>query len=229
MKRLTFTFDNGPAVGETGRILDFLAARSIKTTFFVTGQCLRNPDARRLAERAHAEGHWLGNHTLTHGEPLGIDGTRARVEREIGETERLLGALAHPRKFFRPNGRGHLGPHLLSQDAIAYLVEDNYTLVTWNNVPRDWVEPHAAWVERAIATLAGTDWSLLVLHDEYIGRMMETLTEFHDRITRMGVEITQEMPPSCTPLIKGKVTGDLQGLVTFEQHAVATPSEAAHV
>lgn len=229
MKRLTFTFDNGPAVGQTAKILDFLAARSIKATFFVTGQSLSNPDARRLAERAHAEGHWLGNHTLTHGEPLGIDGTRARVEREIGETERLLGTLAHPQKFFRPNGKGHLGPHLLSQDALAYLVENNYTVVTWNNVPRDWIEPHTAWVERAIAALAETDWSLLVLHDEHIGRMMETLVDFHDRIVQMGIEITQEFPRSCTPLVCGKATGDLQGLVTPGQPTTAATSETTHV
>jgi hypothetical protein len=68
-----------------------------------------------------------------------------------------------------------------------------------------------------------------VLHDEHIGRMMETLAEFHDRIIQMGVEITQELPRSCTPLIEGKVAGDLQDLVTPEKPAIAVASETTHV
>ena len=63
MQRLTFTFDNGPAPGATEKVLDFLAERAIKATFFVVGARLRTPQGRQLAERAHAEGHWIGNHT----------------------------------------------------------------------------------------------------------------------------------------------------------------------
>lgn len=222
MKRLTFTFDNGPAPDATGQILDFLAAHSIKATFFVTGAALRDPEARRLAERAQAEGHWIGNHTISHGTPLGIDGSAERVEREIGDMQRLLGDLAHPLKLFRPNGGGSLGPHVLSQAALRYLTDNKYTVVTWNNVPGDWKEPHRAWLEPALATLAATDWSVLVLHDEYIGRMMDTLSAFYDRAMRMGVEIRQDFPPACVPIRQGEIVGDLAELVTPDAPATAT-------
>lgn len=214
MRRLTFTFDNGPAPGATERVLDFLSQRAIKATFFVVGRQLQTPQGRRLVERAHAEGHWIGNHTYSHGEPLGIDGSAARVTAEIGQTQQLLGALSHPSKLFRPNGKGRLGPHLLSAEALAYLVEHRFTVVTWNNVPHDWEEPHRAWVERALATLAELPWSLLVLHDEHIARMIDTLADFCDRALAMGVEIVQDFPAGCVPMREGRVVGNVDDLVT---------------
>jgi peptidoglycan/xylan/chitin deacetylase (PgdA/CDA1 family) len=223
MQRLTFTFDNGPVPGATERVLEFLAERSIRATFFVVGDRLRTPQGRRLAERAHAEGHWIGNHTLTHGEPLGLSGTRLHVEREIGETQKMLGTLAHPQKLFRPNGKGAIGRHLLSRDAVSYLVEHRFTVATWNNVPRDWEEPGAAWLDRAIAALAESHWSLLVLHDEHIASKMDTLIEFHRRITDSEIEILQDMPPSCLPMRNGEITAAIKGLVATDA-PVAVPA-----
>lgn len=228
MQRLTFTFDNGPAPGATEKVLDFLGERAIKATFFVVGARLRTPQGRRLAERAHAEGHWIGNHTLTHGEPFGVGGTRTYVEREIGETQRLLASLAHPQKLFRPNGKGSLGPHLLSRQAVAYLVEHRFTVTTWNNVPRDWVEPKTAWIDRATAALAKSAWSLLVLHDEHIAGMMDTLIEFHRRLTDLDVEILQELPSCCLPIRDGKITAALDGLVSPDTPAAAPMAEWPH-
>jgi peptidoglycan/xylan/chitin deacetylase (PgdA/CDA1 family) len=57
---LTLTFDNGPEPDITGAVLDTLARHGLKSTFFVLGHKLAQPERRRLAERAHAEGHWIG-------------------------------------------------------------------------------------------------------------------------------------------------------------------------
>ena len=214
MKRLTYTFDNGPWPGATDRLLDFLKERAISASFFVVGERLKDPAARRLAERAHAEGHWIGNHTLTHGDPLGSGGGLERVRKEVGETEELLHPLAHPRKLFRPNGGGALGSHILSRAAVEYLMHHRYTVVTWNNVPRDWDETKAGWAGRAEATLETQDWSLLVLHDQFIVPMMKSLEVFHDRLVAQSVEIVQDFPESCVPIQEGRVVGDLSGLVS---------------
>lgn len=227
--RLTFSFDNGPVPGATDKVLDFLAEHAIQANFFVVGERLRTAEGRKLAERAHTEGHWIGNHTLTHGEPLGVDGSRERVEREIGETQRLLGDLAHPRKFFRPNGKGSLGPHLLSRAALDYLIEQRFTLVTWNNVPRDWEEPKTAWVGKALATLSERPWSLLVLHDEHIAGMMPTLIEFYRRITAMGVEIVQDFPASCVPIRQGEIVAPLDDLVASDRREAPAMAGAPNV
>jgi peptidoglycan/xylan/chitin deacetylase (PgdA/CDA1 family) len=228
-RRLTFSFDNGPVPRATDTVLDFLAARAIKATFFVVGERLRTEEGRRLAARAHAEGHWIGNHTLTHGEPLGIGGSRERVAREIGETQQLLGGLAHPRKFFRPNGRGSLGPHLLSRAALDYLVEQRFTLVTWNNVPRDWEEPKTAWVGKALATVSETPWSLLVLHDEHVAGMMPTLVEFCRRLTDLGVEIVQDFPASCVPIRQGEIVAPVDDLLASDRRDAPAMAGAQNV
>lgn len=212
MKRLTFTFDNGPCPGATDRLLDFLGGRGIKATFFVIGRLLAEPERRPLAERAKAEGHWIGNHTFNHATPLGKDGGLERVRHEIGDTQRELGELAHPRKFFRPNGGGRAGPHLLSGEAVGYLRENRFTLVTWNSVPGDWLSPHEAWYDRALADVDRHDWTLLVLHDEYIGAMLDLLGRFCDELERRKVEIVQDFPAECVPIEKGLPVGSLSQL-----------------
>ena len=103
---LTLTFDNGPEPGVTPRVLDILRERGIKTTFFVIGEKLGDPERRRLAARAHDEGHWIGNHTFTHSVPLGQQHDPETAQNEIGRTQAAIGDLAHPQRWFRPFGGG---------------------------------------------------------------------------------------------------------------------------
>jgi len=216
MPKLTFTFDNGPWPGATDRLLDFLAERGIKASFFVVGERIAAEGGRALAERAHGEGHFIANHTLTHGTPLGRDGGEARVRREIGETEKLIEGLAHPRKFFRPNGSGALGPHLLSPEAISYLEKNRYTVVTWNNVPGDWLEPHEAWLEKALEDIEGAEWTVIVLHDQHIATMLSLLARFCDEIEARGIEIVQDFPASCVVMEEGRPTPAMNALLPVE-------------
>ncbi len=98
---LTLSFDNGPDPEATPRVLDVLAERGLKATFFVVGEQLRAH--RALAERAHAEGHWIGNHTLTHPRPLGERRRRARAR---SRRRRRCSARSAPRAPVPPVGRG---------------------------------------------------------------------------------------------------------------------------
>jgi len=61
---LVFT---GDVYGEgTSSILDALSERNLKAAFFVTGNYLRQPALRKLAERAICEGHYIGPHSDMH-------------------------------------------------------------------------------------------------------------------------------------------------------------------
>jgi len=101
---LTLSFDNGPDPEATPLVLDVLARRSIKATFFVIG---KNIIAHRpLAERAAAEGHWVGNHTFTHSGPLGRRSEPGVAEDEVGrkigiadDARDLLGLGTHGSDF----------------------------------------------------------------------------------------------------------------------------------
>jgi peptidoglycan/xylan/chitin deacetylase (PgdA/CDA1 family) len=167
------------------------------------GAALR--EHRSLAERAAADGHWIGNHTFCHPRPLG---EASDPVAEITATQRELGPLGAER-LFRPSGAGGaIEPGLLSGAAVDALVEGAYTCVLWNSVPGDWET--ASWVETALEDIASRDWTLLVLHD-VADASAARLDEF---LSRVDASVRQDFPPACVPIVRGRVVGSLAGLVT---------------
>jgi peptidoglycan/xylan/chitin deacetylase (PgdA/CDA1 family) len=210
--QVTLSFDNGPEPDATPRVLETLARSGIRATFFVLGAKLADPARRALAARAHAEGHWIGNHTKTHAVPLGLIADASVISQEILETQALIGDLAHPDRLFRPfGGGGALGPHLLNSFGLKVLREQRMTCVLWNAVPRDWKHPHG-WVEVALAQCRAQPWSLVVLHD-LPNRAMEHLGEFIDRVRAEGGRFRQDFPPECVPLVRGEAVRPLEPYV----------------
>jgi peptidoglycan/xylan/chitin deacetylase (PgdA/CDA1 family) len=221
MPDLTLTFDNGPEPSVTSAVLDVLASHRIASTFFVIGSKLLDPAARACAERAHAEGHWIGNHTWTHTRPLGEQPGDAPARLEIGRTQDEIGALSHQPPLFRPTGGGgHLDRRLLSREAAALLQAGGFTCVLWNAIPRDWREPDA-WVDTALAQLAAQPWTLMVLHDLPTGAMRH-LDRFLTEAARRGCRFRQDFPPDCLPIMAGRVTGRLADFVTLSAGAPTT-------
>ena len=208
---LTLSFDNGPEPEVTPAALDILRERGIATTFFVLGRKLATPEGRALAARAHAEGHWIGNHTWNHGPPLNERLDDEAPELEIGATQAELGALSHPDRLFRPNGRGALNQPL-SRGAADYLAAGGYTCVLWNAVPRDW-DDDDGWVARALAQCLSQPWTALVLHDLSLGAV-RNLPRFLDAVELLGGRIRQDFPLDCTPMIRGKASPALEQYVS---------------
>jgi peptidoglycan/xylan/chitin deacetylase (PgdA/CDA1 family) len=210
---LTVTFDNGPEPSVTPYVLDVLADHGIATTFFVIGSKLVEPAARACAERAHAQGHWIGNHTWTHSRPLGEQPGQAAAELEIGRAQDEIGALSHPDKLFRPTGGGgHLDRRLLSPEAAALLTTGGYTCVLWNAIPRDWADPDG-WLDTALAQIGSQPWTLMALHDLPTGAMRH-LDRFLTEAKRRGARLRQDYPGDCVPITRGQLTGPLADFVT---------------
>lgn len=221
-KKVTLSFDNGPDPGgTTNDVLNVLASRNLRSTFFVLGQQLILKGARECVARAHSEGHWIGNHTFTHSVLLGENDSASVLDHEIGQTQALISEYAHDDRLFRPyGGGGFIDNRLLNDAAVSYLAEGRYTFVLWTSVPRDW-EGDAGWVDRCIADIEAQDWAVVVLHDLPTDGMRH-LPVLLDRIAEMGVEVVQEFPPHCTPIRKGTVEGDLSSIVMQ-----GAPGEAA--
>jgi peptidoglycan/xylan/chitin deacetylase (PgdA/CDA1 family) len=210
---VTLTFDNGPEPAVTPRVLDILGNAGIASTFFVLGSKLADPERRGIAKRAHAEGHWIGNHTKTHSLPLGRVTDPATVFSEILDTQALIDELAHPDRLFRPfGGGGELGPHLLNEAAVEVLKNEKMTCVLWNAIPRDWEDPRG-WAEVALSQCLAQPWTLLVLHDLPTGAMGR-LKIFIDRLLDHGGRFRQDFPPECVPILRGKPVGNLEPYVT---------------
>ncbi len=210
--KVTLTFDNGPVSGVTDPVLDVLAGRSMKACFFVVGCQLQRPAGAALAARAHREGHWIGNHTMTHSVVFGTSDHPGTPEAEIARAEDLIGSLAHARRLFRPYGKGGIiDKNLLSRDAVDYLCAGGYTCVLWNSVPGDWKDPEG-WVDRCLADVASRDHSVVVLHDVATGAM-DYLPAFLDGLSDLGAEVVQEFPLSCLPIQCGTITTVLSDLM----------------
>jgi peptidoglycan/xylan/chitin deacetylase (PgdA/CDA1 family) len=209
---LTLTFDNGPDAAVTPLVLDVLARRGVRATFFVMGKKLAEPALHRLAARAHAEGHWIGNHTWSHAGPLGRQPGPV-AEAEIGRTEALIGALAHPDKLFRPQGGGGMiGPQLFKPSVVNWLAERRYTCVLWNAIPGDWKDP-GGWMETALAQCRAQPWTLMVLHDIDTGAMAR-LDRFLGAAADAGARLRQDFPPDCVPMLRGEVVRPMDGYVS---------------
>ena len=217
MLDLTLTFDNGPEPTVTPHVLDVLGERGIKTTFFVIGEKLTDPERRKLAVRAHDEGHWIGNHTYTHTVPLGQQRGEKTAEMKSAERKRRSGKSAHTRLWFQPfGGGGNLDDRLLKPSVVDYLTCNKYSCVLWNAIPRDWGDP-GGWIVRALDQIRSQPWSLMVLHDLPTGAM-DHLESFLDRAAEIGARFHQNFPPDCVPILSGEIVLPIERYVSQPQH-----------
>ena len=217
-RRLTLSLDNGPDPVQTPRVLDILAERSIRAVFFLIGQKVATPAGREVAGRAVEAGHRVGNHTMTHGTPLGLRPDDEAVG-EIARADEALAGFACDPPLFRPNaGFGRLGSHVFSPAAVDYLVGHGHTAVTWNSVPRDWEKPEGSWVPRALESVEHIEHSMLVLHD-VLASTVDRLGPFLDTLLDRGVEFTDDFPDDCLVISGGRRLPPLQGLVTIGTEA----------
>lgn len=235
-KRISITFDNGPDPDCTPHVLDVLEARGITTPFFVCAQGNRlhpamaavSESCRPLLDDIIGRGHQIGNHTLTHTVELGTTIDPAVLGHEIDRNQELLGDYA-PQRLFRPYmAGGQLGLNTFTQAAVDHLCAGDYTVVLFNSCPGDWHRPND-WPEFAFADVDAHDWTVLIAHDVARYRGMTQLERFLDTAIGRGAEFVPDFPDECVPIRGGRVTGNLDGLVSstaqeprpLSTHAVA--------
>jgi hypothetical protein len=100
---------------------------------------------------------------------------------------------------------------LLSPGALDYLVRNRYSCVLWNCVPRDWAEPEG-WPATARTEIELQPWTLMVLHDLPTGAMNQ-LDAFLVQALQAGIEIVQEFPPNCVPIVNGRIVRPIEPYV----------------
>lgn len=100
-KKLYLTFDAGYENGNTPAILDALKKHHAPATFFVVGNFIsENHD---LIQRMEAEGHIVGNHTMTHPDMSKIS-TQESFQEELSGVENIYKEITGKEmtKFYRP-------------------------------------------------------------------------------------------------------------------------------
>ena len=211
-RRVTLTFDNGPTPGVTDQVLDILAERSLPAIFFVVANRVDGDAAAcALLTRMVRDGHRVGNHSLTHGRPLGELGKQETIA-EIATARDILREFTGDSFLFRPWGtEGQLDRRCLNRSAVDYLVSGKHTCVLWNSVPRDWADP-GGWVARALTDVRAREHTVVVIHDVASGAM-GALPRFLDELHREGVAVTAELPTECVPIVDGRTISPVDHLM----------------
>jgi peptidoglycan-N-acetylglucosamine deacetylase len=130
-KRISLTFDDGPAELFTAQVLDILREHRVPATFFVCGRnAERHPD---LIRRIVAEGHELGNHTYSH--LFVYFKSRRRIAEEIDRTQVILEKVVgfRPKVFRPPYGARWFG-------LLPVLKKRGMHLIQWSATGYDWKE-----------------------------------------------------------------------------------------
>jgi peptidoglycan/xylan/chitin deacetylase (PgdA/CDA1 family) len=96
--QLVLSYDDGPGMRLTPKLLDTLAAGGARATFFPLGS--RAPGGCAVLDRAAAAGHELGCHGYDHVNA--IDCPPGCAERDIELGYRALARWVEPRGLFRP-------------------------------------------------------------------------------------------------------------------------------
>lgn len=157
--RLALTFDDGPSPQLTPYILDVLAAKRVRATFFVQGEnAERYPE---LVQRIRAEGHVVANHAWEHAWFPNL--TPEQAEAEIRRTNELLTSIngVPPTLFRYPFGEATPGGDAaIARNGLSGGVGWKWT----SNKAGDFQCPGADALVDYVGTEA-VDQAMILLHD----------------------------------------------------------------
>ena len=148
-KSVYLTFDDGPIPEITEWVLDLLDKYEVKATFFCVGDNVRKYP--RIYDEILRRGHATGNHTFNH-----IQGIRTRTNYFLENTEKAAGLIKS--NLFRP-------PHGHMRNRQAYRLRNEYKIVMWDVVTRDYNPKMTG--EKVFATVKKyvRKGSIIVFHD----------------------------------------------------------------
>ena len=169
-KLIALTFDDGPTQ-VTPALLDILKRHNAKVTFFPMGENVRAEPA--LTRRIAAEGHSIGNHTLSHARLTGMSDAAARSEIENANAL-VREVTGQTPTVFRP-------PYAASDDRVIEIARANgLAIVLWNIYPETLgAVVGSAGISDRVASKA-RDGDIVFLHDTSMRSVEATQTIVRD-------------------------------------------------
>lgn len=181
---VALTFDDGPHKTNTPRLLDILKSRDVKATFYVVGT-----NARRYPEimrRIIAEGHEIGNHTVTHGNLTKMSQSQVRKELSVAHEAIVSATGVAPRTMRPPYGA------ITSSQKSWIRKEFGYPTILWSVDPEDWKKPGSSVVASRLVSGARPG-GILLAHDIH-APTVDAMPSAIDQLLRKGfqfVTVTQ--------------------------------------
>ncbi len=154
-KQIALTFDDGPYPPYTQNLLQILAAKKARATFFMVGEnAARHPDIVRLVQ---SRGHQICLHAGYHQDLLKL--SSAQLQSNIAYGKQTLEALTgKPVRYMRP-------PHGFKDwHVLRVMREAGLQAVNWSIIPRDWTNPGVQQIVRRVCDGAEPG-AIVLLHD----------------------------------------------------------------
>ena len=154
-KVIYLTFDDGPTVSYTKKVLNVLDEYDARATFFELGdEATAHPELTRLVV---ARGHALGSHTWNHRDLRRL--SRTKVDHQLSRTSTALGKISgRPITCMRP-------PYGAVNARVKKAVRaEDLHLKLWDIDPRDWKRPGAAAIARRVVSHAHSG-AVSLMHD----------------------------------------------------------------
>lgn len=152
---LALTFDDGPHEVYTEELLDGLAERNVRATFFVVGENVRKGRNSEIIKRMEEEGHLIGNHTYHHADLSALTGEEAAAELDAAGSL-ISGITGKPVWIVRPP-YGALP---------AETPEDGNIYVRWTLDSLDWsIRDTDRIVDKVVSEVKEND--IILMHDCY--------------------------------------------------------------
>ena len=169
---VALTFDDGPCHDTTGALLDGLALRGVRATFFLVGLSVEGNE--ELVLRMEAEGHQIGIHSQNHKVLTELRG--AALYWEVDELRHTLSELLGRSDFMvRP-------PYGIIDEAVCRGVDA--PVILWSVDPEDWADRDTArQVEHIVSRVEDGD--IILLHDIYPSSV-ETALQVVDALLAEG-------------------------------------------
>ena len=172
-KLIAITFDDGPGA-YTAQLLDELAARDVKATFFVSGY--RAANYPETLKRMVSEGHQLASHTQNHENLNTL--SAAKIADEISRTQDYITAAGRDNPAYIRPPYGNANKTVRAQAPSP--------LINWSVDPEDWKYHNADTVCSNI--LAGSyDGAIILVHDIYQTSVNGALAAI-DKLLEQGYE-----------------------------------------
>ena len=133
------TFDDGPTISVTPKILDILKKHNIKATFFVIGKKVKeNPE---IVKRTYNDGHFIGNHTYSHNNSILYKNSEnfiSEIEKTDLEIGKAIGIDNYHSTLFRfPNGFMSNIYKTEKESYVKILSNMGYSYIDWNALNKD--------------------------------------------------------------------------------------------
>ncbi|MGK7391704.1 MAG: polysaccharide deacetylase family protein [Candidatus Cyclobacteriaceae bacterium M2_1C_046] len=177
-KLLYLTFDDGPIPEATTEILNILAEKGVKATFFCVGDNVRKHSDLFL--RIIKEGHVVGNHTYNH-----LNGWKTELQdyiENVTSCKETMEKLNIKSNLFRP-------PYgKIKRKQIAALKKANYEIVMWDVLSGDFDKDLTAEGCLRKTMKSTSDGSVIVFHDNIktIEIVREVLPSYIDHFKSKG-------------------------------------------